>query len=232
MQAIHDDWMTEKEFTDLTGIYKKMPMRGLKAKFGDLDALFPTRPFANMHDDNLINLAFTAHILRDSDAYVFVKKLFTVKHLLVDRDMIALQRSIEKYIVFNQRRKYTETRCGNSYTDVVEYHTSNATLRYHNMSVAYNRICQNEMDNASKIVDRLLRKLSRNCADGLMMQYNEQVRLDNIWQSRKGLAVVEASVKQWWPKYKAECKERTVHITFCELVIVNRRLVKGVCRFL
>ena len=208
-------------------------MRELKAQFGDLDALFPTRPFANMRDDNF---AFTAHLLRDGYAYAFGQKLFTVKHLLIDRDMIALQCAIEKYIVFNQRRMYTETRCGNSYTDVVEYHTSNATLRYHNVSVAYNRICQNEMDNARKIVDKLMRKLSRNCADGLVMRYNEQVRRDNIWQSRKGLAVVEASVKQWWPTYKAECKaegkERTVSITFCELVLVNRRLVKGVCQWL
>ena len=222
MQSIknNDNFMTIAEFAGRTGIHPNSTISELRDAFDDAGGV---NQVLSMPQIDPSALKYASYILRDADLD-FVKKLFQVKHLLTDRNMIALQRATESYVVYFQQRMCLEPRSGSQMSKYEPVYPS----RYHNVSVAYRRICQAEIDTATKVIKRALLYLPLDCADGLI----EQLRRDNIWQPRKGLAVVEASVKQWWPKYKNDCKERTVRITHCELVLVNRRLLKGVCRWL
>jgi len=226
----HDAWMTEQAFTDLTGIHRKSSITQVKKMFNGVDVndVFPTLFFNRI---DITNLDSMRHVLR-LDEYLFVLRLFTIKHLLVDKDMIQLCQSVEKYTLYYHRSRFMQIRTGSSYTDTVEYVTSMMahTLKYHNVSLCYERVCHNETDNSIKVIRRLMAKRPFADMEALVALNNEIIRRENMWQKRKGIAVFRMGVVIWFKKPKIERQQ--FKAKQCELVMNNTNNRRHLASFL
>ena len=209
-----DRMMTEQEFANRTGIYETSPVEQVKKIFTgvNLNELFPMFNSINPAKLNCVGFELSRK------EYLFIAKLQTVKHLLTERYLIKLIAAAEKYAAHYERRKCLQSRR----VFAIEYVSSTfeCKIRYHNVSVCYERVCNNEISKALMVIVRFLKTVSLDCVDGL-------IRRENEWQIKKGLAVFRLSVLTYWanpPVVKPS-------ITGCELVMCNTRLLKHIVLF-
>ena len=224
-----DEWMTQEAFSELTGINSKTSITQVKKLFKDIDMneVFPTLLF---HRVDPLDLECMRRALQ-LDGYIFLLKLFTIKHLLIDNDMIKLCKAVEKYSLYHQQSRLLQFRTGNYYTNTVEYVTSRTehTLKYHNVSLCYARICDNETNNTIRVIHRLLAKRPFADMDELIAKNNAMIRRENTWQKRRGLAIFRDSIATFWKKPKTMERQS---ITFNEIVMLNKRYVRHLTQFI
>ena len=221
-----DRWMTEQEFEQQTGINSKTSITQVKKLFAgvNVDALFP---FNNINTRDLDGMRYALGF----DEYLFIERLYTIKHLLVDADMIKLCQSVDNYVIHYMRHRRLLSRVGSSYTDIVEYVSSmeTNTSRYHNVSRCYERVCDNAITNSIKIIKRLVKKRPFHDMDRLTAINDRMIIAENNWRPRKELAVCRSSVVNWCKLPKVQ---RPLPLKLCEIVMNNTRLWKNIARFI
>jgi len=164
-----DRWMTEREFTRVTGINNKTPIQILKTLFLKVDM---ETVFADLYtcEPPLINMIGSF----SPDEYTFINKVFEVRHLIEGAQdlcgatdkLIELCERIDTYLLHQMHRKLLRPMTfGDSHESLTD--EDGLTCKYHNVALSYIRLCNFEIENSIVNIYNILKQLNFNCVDQL-----------------------------------------------------------------